>query len=173
MANQIKEGFKKSGIDTTKVYIYVLLESIQIMNLRLTTLLAVIFHLVIVTNIKGQIIMSPGYKFDIYKTKPSTLNSGRTQHLADVTDRQITRSFDYNNLMILPDSSQKAELIASNNNFDVYKLPMDNMPCLVPDKYFHGNMNTMQQVFNKRKEFDLNDKIPNALKKLELIPLTK
>jgi len=47
---------------------------------------------------------------------------------------------------------------------------MDNMPCLVPNKYFNGNMNTMKEIFNERKDSNLNDRIPNPLKVQDLIP---
>ena len=33
-----------------------------------------------------------------------------------------------------------------------------------------GNMNTMKEIFNKRKELDLNDEIPNLFKRQDLIP---
>jgi len=139
------------------------------MNIRLTPFLALIVNLFIVNNIIGQIKMTPNYKFDIYNHDKSILS--QRGNLLYGTDKKFKQWPDYNNLIISLDTFRKAELIASNNNFDIYKLSMDNMPCLVPNKYFHGNMNTMRKIFNYRMDFYLNDKIPNPFKKQDLIPL--
>lgn len=140
------------------------------MNFRLTPFLAFIISFFIVNNVAAQVTISPDYKFDIYNADTPVLSSGIASTLLYGTDSQIKQPLNYTNLTISSDTVQKAELIASNNNFDVYKLPMDNMRCLVPNKYFRGNMNTMKQLFNNGKNLNLYDKIPNALKKQDLIP---
>lgn len=71
----------------------------------------------------------------------------------------------------LPGTTPKAKLLSGNQKFDIYILPLDNTPCLVPNKTFKGNMKTMPQTFNSRKE--QGNKIPNPFKIEHLIPRQK
>lgn len=66
----------------------------------------------------------------------------------------------------------KAELLSTTEKYDIYKLPLDNMPCLVAKKMFRGNMQTMEQTFKNRDAEGFNN-IPNPFKKEILIPKIK
>lgn len=89
------------------------------MNMRLSPFLILVFYILIVTNITGQVILSPDYKFDIYINESSFLRSGIAKIFLYNNHRQIKQPVDYNNLINSVDSFQKAELIASNDNFDI------------------------------------------------------
>jgi hypothetical protein len=153
------------------VQIYSFLNRIIIMKIRLTPSLALISHFFILTNITAQVKGNPNYKFDFNNIDSSFLKPRIPQKFIYSLGEQIKQPLHYNNLIISLDTLQTAELIASNNNFDIYKLPLDNMPCLTPNKYFHGNMNTMNDLIDKGLGLELNDKIPNPFKKQDLIPL--
>lgn len=140
------------------------------MKTRLSPFLVLVFHFFIVTNSTGQTTRTPDYKFDLFKNKSTLSKPGMSQYLLYGNVGQNKQPVDYNNFMTSLDTSKKAEFIASNKYFDLYRLPIDNMPCLVPNKYFYGNMSTMQGTFNDNKDGNLNQRIPNAFEKQELIP---
>ena len=41
----------------------------------------------------------------------------------------------------------KAKLMGKTKNFDIYQLPLDNMPCAVPDKSYTDGMKTIRKSF--------------------------
>jgi len=51
--------------------------------------------------------------------------------------------------------------------FSIYKLPLDNMPCLVPNNLFMDRINTMTYGFKS------NPAIPNPFRIQEIIPRNK
>ena len=107
---------------------------------------------------KAQILLSPNHdtlSLDFRTDKNSVLDFKKL----------FKHQFD-NNLL----DTNKAKLLFSDQKFDIYSLPIDNMPCLVPNKMFKGNMQTMEQAFNTNKEQSENIKIPNPFKKENLIP---
>jgi len=89
------------------------------MNMRLSPFLILVFYILIVTNITGQVILCSDYKFDIYINESSFLRSGIAKIFLYNNQRQIKLPVDYNNFINSVDSFQKAELIASNDNFDI------------------------------------------------------
>ena len=82
----------------------------------------------------------------------------------------LKQRLENNMVMNLSGTTPNAKLFSSNEKFDIYTLPLDNMPCLVPNKNFKGNMETMEHSFNKRNEQVLSGKIPNFFKRKNLIP---
>ena len=111
---------------------------------------------------KAQILLSPNHdtiSLDFRTDKNSVLDFKK------LFKHQFDNTF-FNN----QSDTNKAKLLFSNQKFDIYSLPIDNMPCLVPNKMFKGNMQTMEQAFNTNKEQSENIKIPNPFKKENLIP---
>ena len=111
---------------------------------------------------KAQILLSPNHdtiSLDFRTDKNSVLDFKK------LFKHQFDNTF-INNLL----DTNKVKLLFSNQKFDIYSLPIDNMPCLVPNKMFKGNMQTMEQAFNRNKEQSENSKIPNPFKKENLIP---
>jgi hypothetical protein len=65
------------------------------------------------------------------------------------------------------DKNSKARLLAIDKNFDTYELPMDNMPCLVPDSPLNDRINSMPE-FNTTGQS--SNTIPNLFSIEEMIP---
>ena len=111
----------------------------------------------------AQVIFPPNID-TLYRDKSSDLNS-----MLDFKKRfnpLLKNRIVLNGL----DNSAKAKLFSSNPNFDIYTLPLDNMPCIVPNKMFRGNMNTMEQTFNNASGQGFSNTIPNLFKRKVLIP---
>ena len=73
---------------------------------------------------KAQILLSPNHdtiSLDFRTDKNSVLDFKKL----------FKHQFD-NNLL----DTNKAKLLFSDQKFDIYSLPIDNMPCLVPNKIF-------------------------------------
>jgi hypothetical protein len=134
------------------------------MNARLILFLGLLLHFCTVNNCIAQITAAPVDKFEIYRPGQFNLSGGTAPTLL----------YGAGNLLplkgrekILSDTTGKAVLIASNGYVMVYKLPIDNMSCILPGKYFHSNMPTMKQRLGDLKG---NSIIPNPFKKEDLIP---
>jgi hypothetical protein len=138
----------------------------------LITFLTFIFIIAVVNKSIAQTTMQPAYQFGILNHGADIKSAIKPTQLYGVPDKTKLLSGNFNKTA-LSDSGRKALLIASNYNFNIYQLPLDNMPCLVPGKSFHSNMNTMEQVFNKSNSALGNEKIPNPFKQEELIPSGK
>src|SRR6478735_12271019 len=59
----------------------------------------------------------------------------------------------------------KAELMVINKDFDIYKLPVDQMLCLVPNEKYNLNMKAINDNFNKSNGLVTNDNMPNLFEK--------
>lgn len=139
------------------------------MNIRRIIFISILIQFFTVNICTAQLITAPDYKLEVYSSGTSSLNLGTviTQLYGDESKSQL-RSL--RGVTISPDTSNKSLLIAGNNNVDIYRLPLDNMPCLASNKYFHSNMPTMKQILNAGEDLYLTDIIPNLFKKQVLIP---
>ncbi|MBV4357480.1 hypothetical protein [Pinibacter aurantiacus] len=61
--------------------------------------------------------------------------------------------------------SQKGMLVTRNNYFDVYKLPIDGMPCVVPSNSICYKMNSPKMDYNAMIE-----PMPNSMQQQNWIP---
>ena len=131
------------------------------MKINITYLSILVFNLFLVKQTSAQVQLTP----DTLNLELKT-----PKNFAPNFKDLFKQKFDNNFVMNLRGITPKARLLSSNEKFDIYTLPLDNMPCLVPNKMFKGNMKTMQQSFNKNDTQVLSGKIPNVFKKKNLIP---
>ena len=131
------------------------------MKIKITYLSIVFFNLFLVKQTTAQVQLIPD---------TINLESKIPKNFAPDFNNLFKQRFDNNIVMNLSGITPKAKLLSNNEKFDIYTLPLDNMPCLVPNKTFKGNMETMEQTFNKNNEQVLNGKIPNLFKRKVLIP---
>ena len=111
----------------------------------------------------AQVILTPNND-TLYRDKNSDLNL-----MLDLK-KGFKPLFENKILLNGLNNSAKAKLFSSNPEFDIYNLPLDNMPCIVPNKMFRGNMNTMEQTFNNGNGQGLSNAIPNLFNRKVLIP---
>ncbi|MDB5279860.1 MAG: hypothetical protein JWR61_4815 [Ferruginibacter sp.] len=71
---------------------------------------------------------------------------------------------------VVSDTTGQVVFVAGNNYPGVYKLPIDNMPCLLPGKDFHSNMPTLKQTSG---DLNMHTSIPNPFKKEENVPASR
>ena len=134
------------------------------MKIKITYLSIVFFNLFLVKQTTAQVQLIPD---------TINLESKIPKNFAPNFKNLFKQRFDNNIVMNLSGTSPKAKLLSSNEKFDIYTLPLDNMLCLVPNKMFKGNMETMEQTFNKNNEQAIGGKIPNLFKRKVLIPKNK
>lgn len=65
---------------------------------------------------------------------------------------------------LLNRQSQKATLVTSNNSYDIYKLPIDQMPCVVP------NNSVCYKINLQKMNYAAVENMPNATAKQNWIP---
>ena len=131
------------------------------MKIKITYLSILVFNLFLVEQTTAQALFIP----DTLNLELRTL-----KNFSRNFKNQFKQRFDNNIVMNLPGTSPQAKLLSSNEKFDIYILPLDNMPCLVPNKMFKENMETMEQTLNKYNGQVLSGKIPNLFKGQILIP---
>ena len=134
------------------------------MKINITYLSIVVFNLFSVEQTTAQVQLTPD---------TITLESKILKNFAPDFKNLFKQKFDNNIVMNFSGTTPKAKLLSSNEKFDIYTLPLDNMPCLVPNKMFKGNMETMEQTLNKYNEQVLGGKIPNLFKRKVSIPKNK
>ena len=131
------------------------------MKINITYLSILFFNLFLVGQTIAQVQLTPDtLNLELHMPKNFSLNFKNL----------FKQKFENNFVMNLPGTNPKAKLLSSNEKFDIYTLPLDNMPCLVPNKMFRGNMETMEQMFNKNNPQVLGGKIPNLFKRKNIIP---
>ena len=130
------------------------------MKIKITYLSILVFNLFLIKQTTAQVQTSPD---------TSNLEMGILKKFVPNIKNLLKEKFDNNFVMISPGTTPKAKLFSSNEKFNIYTLPLDNMPCLVPNKMFRGNMETMEKAFNKNNEHALSGKIPNLFKPKNLI----
>ena len=130
------------------------------MKIKITYLSILVFNLFLVAQTTAQVQLTPD-TFNLELKIP--------KNFAPDFKNLFKQRFDNNIVMNLTGTTPKAKLLSSNDKFDIYTLPLDNMPCLVPNKNFKGNMETMEQKLNKSNEHVLSGKIPNLFKRKNLI----
>lgn len=73
------------------------------------------------------------------------------------------RLLTYNQPRFKLNSFENAELIGSTKNFDIYKLPLDNMPCAAPNKVYAAELEAMKKKFVAGNGNVVSVPIPNAV----------
>lgn len=131
------------------------------MNITITRLLIIVICSVGVSQLNAQLLPNN-------KLAPST-NENTTKKLFNFLNPATSVAHSMTPL----EGSKKSILLSSNNKFDIYALPLDNMPCLVPNKTFSSNMSTMQEELKKKQEQLPGGKIPNPFNVQKAIPQTK
>ena len=133
------------------------------MKIKITSLSILILNLFLIEQTTAQVILTP---------KNDTLNRDKNSDLNLMLDLKKGFKPLFENKILLNglNNSAKAKLFSSNPKFDIYNLPLDNMPCIVPNKMFRGNMNTMEQTFNNASGQGFSNIIPNLFKRKVLIP---
>ena len=131
------------------------------MKIKITYLSILVFNLLLVKQTTAQVLLTPD---------SLNVESGILKNFAPNFKNLLKHQFDKNFAINLPGTNPKARQLSSNEKFDIYTLPLDNMPCLVPNKIYQGNMETMEKAFNKNNEYALSGKIPNLFKPKNLIP---
>ena len=120
----------------------------------------------------GQVLTSPVYKMENFRFDKGTFSEklmpGKFKN-NDEMNRNENLNFPHMKLQVLP----KAELIGRNQDFDIYKLPLDQMFCLVPNEVYNQHMKAIHEIFNKSMGLETNDNMPNIFEKQEVIPLNK
>lgn len=76
-------------------------------------------------------------------------------------------SANNNNVAVI--SYATAKFIGRNKLYDIYELPLDNMSCIIPNKFSLDPSDAIAKAFAKKDGLETNSRMPNVLKKQELI----
>ena len=142
------------------------------MNLRLYSHIALFMIFGLLTKVSGQVLTSPNYQIENFTLDKATLSERLMQSQfrnKNQINRNLNLTYHGTTLRFFP----KAELIARNKDFDIYKLPVDQMLCLVPNEKYNLNMKAINDNFNKSNGLVTNDNMPNLFEKQEFIPSNK
>lgn len=137
------------------------------MYLKIVYLLPLIFNFCCVTKTTAQ--QNNASKEKIENLKLDTSLSSIPQSLKPDSQKAVRKDFRIE-IYKSKNPPGKARLISTSANFYTYKLPMDNMPCLVPNSSLNDSINAMPCKYHHTGEPILNGKMPNTFPIQELIP---
>lgn len=144
----------------------------NVMNLRLYTYIVLFMIFGLRTKVSGQVITKPNYQIKNFTLDMDTLGV-RLMQSQFRNKNQINQNLNVTYLITTLRSFPKAELVGRNQDFDIYKLPVDQMLCLVPNEKYNIDMKAINGNFNKSNELATNDNMPNLFEKQEFIPSNK
>ena len=122
--------------------------------------------------VTAQVPINRGFQLEILKRNKLAL-SDRILQLQSDKAKDATSELSLKSSLKQSGITSVMELVSTNTNFDVYRLPLDNMPCIVPNESFFRGMNAMRKNFIKSEGLSTNDPIPNPIKLREPIISTK
>ena len=73
--------------------------------------------------------------------------------------------------MVKPLVLPEAAFIGRNQDFDLYRMPIDQMLCLVPnEEAYNRDRKAMNETFDRMNGPETHDDMPNGYEKQQLIP---
>jgi hypothetical protein len=123
-----------------------------------------VVNLLTLTAIHGQTLKMPTPQLKDYDVKNYLPKVGSTL-IKDNSAAEKTEPTETPATKLLSPQLQKATLLNRNGQFDIYQLPIDQMPCIVPNNSVSYKMNFPKKDYNK-----LAEHMPNSMQKQNWLP---
>jgi hypothetical protein len=137
----------------------------MVMKLKQFYIIALFLSVCSITKTTGQVLRNYNNKIEKFNLNSSAL-SNRIQQLKGLEEKsKLGLSLNFS--VMKPDLHLNAILIGRSNDFNIYELSLDNMPCIVPSESYLQNMNAINQKFIKSDGLDSRDNIPNPFKTMD------
>ena len=138
-----------------------------------TYLLTLSFILIFVTNISANYFKNPTIrnKYLSYDSLPITKGITKSSNGLGNYNRDLQA--DLSKSAIIEGTLQKAILVYENDVFKFYRLPIDHMICVIPGNSFKDEMIAIISLPIPNIGSQLTEKMPNAMKPQNWIPIDK
>jgi hypothetical protein len=135
------------------------------MKLKQFYIITLLLSVCSVTKTTGQVFKNYNNKIEKFNLNSSALGN-RIQQLKSQEEKSKQR-LSLNFSVPKPDLHLNAIFIGRTNDFNIYELSLDKMPCIVPNESYYQSMNAVNQKFIKSDGLESKDNIPNPFKTMD------